>query len=186
MTEGKNREIRRVLARLGHKVMVLRRLGIGPLRLANLAEGMYRPLTNEEVAALYAAAERARIARRDQKKGRNSTKADEPGKSGESKAAKVGSKGTRKPKKTKPDDEEILNDIEQSLMDVDDWNEDDDLVLPSMVSRALKRTSRTTSMRSWTMSQSSRYLLCGTNKRPTVSPKVASSNTMTKKPKRLD
>ncbi len=130
LTEGKNREIRRVLARLGHKVMVLRRLGIGPLRLANLAEGMYRPLTNEEVAALYAAAERARIARRDQKKGRNSTKADEPVKSGESKAAKVGSKGTRKPKKTKTDDEEILNDIEQSLMDVDDWNEDDDLVLP--------------------------------------------------------
>ncbi len=60
LTEGKNREIRRVLARLGHKVMLLRRLAIGPLRLADLGIGMHRPLTQSEVAALYLAADEAR------------------------------------------------------------------------------------------------------------------------------
>jgi 23S rRNA pseudouridine2605 synthase len=57
LTEGKNREIRRVLARLGHKVVVLRRLTIGPLRLGDLPEGMHRPLTAAEVAGLYASSE---------------------------------------------------------------------------------------------------------------------------------
>lgn len=34
LSEGKNREIRRILARAGHKVVLLRRLAIGSLRLA--------------------------------------------------------------------------------------------------------------------------------------------------------
>jgi 23S rRNA pseudouridine2605 synthase len=55
LSEGKNREIRRILARLGHKVVVLRRLAIGPLRLGDLPEGAYRPLTTTEIEALYAA-----------------------------------------------------------------------------------------------------------------------------------
>ena len=33
LSEGKNREIRRILARAGHKVLLLRRIAIGPLRL---------------------------------------------------------------------------------------------------------------------------------------------------------
>jgi 23S rRNA pseudouridine2605 synthase len=32
LSEGKNREIRRILARAGHKVVLLRRIAIGPLR----------------------------------------------------------------------------------------------------------------------------------------------------------
>jgi len=55
LSEGKNREIRRILARLGHKVVLLRRLAIGPLRLGDLPEGAYRPLTSAQVEALYAA-----------------------------------------------------------------------------------------------------------------------------------
>lgn len=55
LSEGKNREIRRILARLGHKVVVLRRLAIGPLRLGDLPEGAYRPLTSAQIDALYAA-----------------------------------------------------------------------------------------------------------------------------------
>ncbi|MEO1525904.1 MAG: pseudouridine synthase, partial [Planctomycetota bacterium] len=39
LREGKNREIRRILARLGHKVQVLRRVAIGPLRLGDLPTG---------------------------------------------------------------------------------------------------------------------------------------------------
>lgn len=56
LSEGKNREIRRILARLGHKVVGLKRLAIGPLRLGQLPTGGWRPLTKSEIQALYAAA----------------------------------------------------------------------------------------------------------------------------------
>jgi 23S rRNA pseudouridine2605 synthase len=62
LSEGKNREIRRILARVGHKVVVLRRLAIGPLRLAQLPVGQTRVLTNSEVEALYAATTDAVVA----------------------------------------------------------------------------------------------------------------------------
>ena len=52
LTEGKNREIRRVLARVGHKVLQLKRIAIGPVRLGELPEGAYRELTVSEVKAL--------------------------------------------------------------------------------------------------------------------------------------
>ena len=54
LSEGKNREIRRILARAGHKVVLLRRIAIGPLRLAELPVGALRELTAAEVKALYA------------------------------------------------------------------------------------------------------------------------------------
>lgn len=53
LREGKNREIRRVLARVGHKVMRLTRLAVGPVRLGNLPSGASRALRREEVDALY-------------------------------------------------------------------------------------------------------------------------------------
>ncbi|MHC4399819.1 MAG: pseudouridine synthase [Planctomycetota bacterium] len=52
LAEGRNREIRRVLARAGHKVLRLVRVAIGPLRLDDLASGVYRRLRPREVAAL--------------------------------------------------------------------------------------------------------------------------------------
>lgn len=54
LSEGKNREIRRILARAGHKVVLLRRIAIGPLRLAELPVGAARELTPQEVKSLYA------------------------------------------------------------------------------------------------------------------------------------
>src|SRR5438067_2022438 len=36
LAEGKNREIRRLLARLGHKVLRLKRIAIGPIRIGAL------------------------------------------------------------------------------------------------------------------------------------------------------
>jgi 23S rRNA pseudouridine2605 synthase len=57
LSEGKNREIRRMLARLGHKVMRLKRTALGPLRL-DLAVGKSRPLKYDELARLRRAAER--------------------------------------------------------------------------------------------------------------------------------
>lgn len=56
LTEGQNREIRRLLARLGHKVRRLKRVAIGPLKLSGLQVGTWRFLTPSEVAALRRAA----------------------------------------------------------------------------------------------------------------------------------
>jgi 23S rRNA pseudouridine2605 synthase len=52
LAEGKNREVRRMLARLGHKVMSLVRVAIGPVRLRGLKPGEFRPLTEFEVDLL--------------------------------------------------------------------------------------------------------------------------------------
>ncbi len=56
LSEGRNRELRRMFARLGHKVMKLLRVAIGPVRLGQLAPGQYRPLSAQAVGALRAAA----------------------------------------------------------------------------------------------------------------------------------
>jgi 23S rRNA pseudouridine2605 synthase len=52
LREGHNREIRRILARVGHKVLRLLRIAVGPVRLGNLPQGAYRPLGRQEVEAL--------------------------------------------------------------------------------------------------------------------------------------
>jgi 23S rRNA pseudouridine2605 synthase len=52
LSEGKNREVRRMLARLNHKVLRLRRVAIGPVRLDQLPKGKARKLSLEEVTAL--------------------------------------------------------------------------------------------------------------------------------------
>jgi 23S rRNA pseudouridine2605 synthase len=57
LDEGRNREVRRLLARIGHKVMKLKRVAIGPLRIGNLQPGESRPLTNDEVETLYRSAQ---------------------------------------------------------------------------------------------------------------------------------
>ncbi|GAB6165603.1 hypothetical protein JCM19992_16030 [Thermostilla marina] len=72
LREGKNREIRRILARVGHKVMRLKRIAVGPVRLGRLAVGHWRPLSSEEVAALRAA---AGLTRTENQQGEKSPKA---------------------------------------------------------------------------------------------------------------
>jgi 23S rRNA pseudouridine2605 synthase len=52
LAEGKNREVRRMLAKFGHKVMTLTRSSVGPITLKGLAPGTYRPLTSHEVDLL--------------------------------------------------------------------------------------------------------------------------------------
>lgn len=52
LAEGKNREIRRMLARLNHKVLNLRRIAIGPVQLKTLPRGKTRRLSAAELASL--------------------------------------------------------------------------------------------------------------------------------------
>jgi pseudouridine synthase len=50
--EGRKRQVRRMLDAVGHPVIRLRRVRVGPLSLGRLAEGEWRFLTGEEVERL--------------------------------------------------------------------------------------------------------------------------------------
>ena len=52
LNEGRNREIRRILARVGHKVLKLRRVGIGQLKLGDMPLGAWRKLSQVEIDGL--------------------------------------------------------------------------------------------------------------------------------------
>jgi 23S rRNA pseudouridine2605 synthase len=60
LREGWNREIRRMLAKVGRKVRRLTRVRLGPLSLGGLKTGQYRELTAEEVERLYELGSRQR------------------------------------------------------------------------------------------------------------------------------
>jgi 23S rRNA pseudouridine2605 synthase len=53
LTEGRNREIRRMFAALDLKVRTLRRIAFGPIQLGNLPPGIMRMLSDGERASLY-------------------------------------------------------------------------------------------------------------------------------------
>ncbi len=52
LAEGKNREVRRMLAKFGHKVMSLVRVAVGPITIKGLKPGGWRFLTSREVDLL--------------------------------------------------------------------------------------------------------------------------------------
>jgi 23S rRNA pseudouridine2605 synthase len=52
ITEGRNRQVRRMLDAVGSKVLKLVRIAIGPVRIRDLPIGTYRPLTEEEIEQL--------------------------------------------------------------------------------------------------------------------------------------
>lgn len=52
LNEGKNREIRRILAKVGHKVLKLKRAAIGDVKLQGLKTGEFRKPTREELKSL--------------------------------------------------------------------------------------------------------------------------------------
>jgi 23S rRNA pseudouridine2605 synthase len=56
--EGRKRQVRRMCEAVGHRVVALRRVAFGPLRLGDLGAGHHRRLTAAEVEGLRAAAQR--------------------------------------------------------------------------------------------------------------------------------
>lgn len=50
--DGKKNEIKRIMKKIGHKVISLKRLSIGPVNLGNLQRGRYRYLDKSEIEGL--------------------------------------------------------------------------------------------------------------------------------------
>jgi 23S rRNA pseudouridine2605 synthase len=67
MREGRNRQIRRMLAGIGHKVKDLTRVKIGPLTMEGLTTGSFRELTPREVKELQRLARADRETRKEEK-----------------------------------------------------------------------------------------------------------------------
>ena len=51
LAEGKNREIRRMFKALGHRVLRLQRIAVGPVKLGELPLGKWRVLSQAEIAS---------------------------------------------------------------------------------------------------------------------------------------
>jgi 23S rRNA pseudouridine2605 synthase len=68
LDEGRNRELRRVLARVGHKVLRLKRIAVGPIKLAELPDGAWRRLMPGEIESLLRLAKEKRKAAKAKRK----------------------------------------------------------------------------------------------------------------------
>ncbi|MDX1946306.1 MAG: pseudouridine synthase [Pirellulaceae bacterium] len=69
LNEGRNRELRRILARVGHKVVRLRRIAVGSIKLADLPVGAWRRLLPAEIESLLQLAREKRRGGKAKKKG---------------------------------------------------------------------------------------------------------------------
>ena len=52
--EGRNRQVRKMIAAVGHQVVSLKRVGFGPIQLGDLPSGCWRRLTEAEIRKLKA------------------------------------------------------------------------------------------------------------------------------------
>ena len=128
LKEGKNREIRRILAKIGHKALTLRRVAIGPLRLATLKLGAYRRLRSSEVEELLSVAKRTRKKRPVDRTSATSVDSRKPSKNpyDDLFSEPFDPTGTKAPKKPPAlPDPETLGDLRNLLHASDD--DDDDL-----------------------------------------------------------
>jgi pseudouridine synthase len=66
ITEGRNRQVRRMIEAIGSKVLKLVRIAIGPIEIGDLRIGQYRELTPAEVSALSGSPTRTGTSRRAQ------------------------------------------------------------------------------------------------------------------------
>lgn len=80
LAEGRNRQIRRMLARVGHKVLRLKRIAVGPLLLGDMPAGAHRKLSPQEVEQLLDAVKANR--KRARKEKRRKPESDATGRPG--------------------------------------------------------------------------------------------------------
>lgn len=66
ITEGRNRQVRRMIEAAGSKVLKLVRTAIGPIQIGDLKIGQWRPLDPSEIAALSGSPTRSGTSRRAQ------------------------------------------------------------------------------------------------------------------------
>lgn len=104
LDEGRNREIRRMMAGVGHKVMRLRRVALGPLRLGELPIGQHRRLTPEELAQLRQLARLAPASRGKKRSGKPKRSPQATG------APKSSSRPTAQPPRKRPASRTVLGD----------------------------------------------------------------------------
>ena len=50
--EGRNRQVRKMIEKIGHQVVSLKRVGFGPVELKDLPRGQWRKLTEQEILRL--------------------------------------------------------------------------------------------------------------------------------------
>lgn len=100
ITEGRKRQVRHMCEAIGHPVMRLRRVRIGPIQDTTLRLGQFRDLTPREVAALRQAVQEPRklTPRRAPKAHSSSASAKAPA------VARASARSRRRPKGTPPDD----------------------------------------------------------------------------------
>jgi len=55
ITEGRNRQVRRMCSKVGFEVVRLQRTGIGPVNMGKLSTGAFRPLSKKELDSLFRA-----------------------------------------------------------------------------------------------------------------------------------
>ncbi len=79
LREGRNRQVRRMLAQLGHPVRELTRIRIGKLSVRGLGVGKHRKLTKQQINELYKLIEQSRelAAKKRPARGRKKTKTDD-------------------------------------------------------------------------------------------------------------
>lgn len=88
LNEGRNREIRRIFARVGHKVLAIKRVAVGNIKLGDLPLGASRRLQPTEVAGLLHISKQKR---------RTEKKPATPGVNEEKTLARSASEGKRRP-----------------------------------------------------------------------------------------
>jgi pseudouridine synthase len=89
LREGRNRQVRRMLLRVGHPVKKLRRIRMGPLELKGLAVGEWRELTARELQAL------RRAARGEKQRETGSTRSAKPRETSRSEKPRESTRGTK-------------------------------------------------------------------------------------------
>ena len=53
ITEGKNRQVRKMFQKIGYDVTKLKRVSIGELKLGTLKKGEYQPLSNSQLLKIF-------------------------------------------------------------------------------------------------------------------------------------